>query len=332
MAKQITGKEMVDLIDWSDPLLCQMPEPIAGIDMGVYQIPLIPVPRIPLWTGFCNKNVEGYILGSFAVKPNGKRTPAELMFEKAMESGCLKPGGIAVDTTSGSMGAAEAFVAKRYGVTVHTVIADDMPYGKVLPQVRLGAVIKRESELVEYLGLDKSPGLIKLAELYAAKIGAFFLNQYTNQWNPASWAIVAEVLYEIFGESLTEAFIDLGSTGCLRGMGKRLKELNPNIQIIGARPYFKRKIGGLRGPERLRELEGWEGIADDIEGIDERTAREYSKEAFSLAGIPLGESGGTGLARADHWYGELAGNDRLNERHVGIVRGMDTFVPYSLNT
>jgi cysteine synthase len=322
------------MVDWSDPLLCQMPEPIAEIDMGTYSIPVIPVPRRPMWTGFYDTKAEGYGLACYAVRPNGKRVPAQFMLDMAVKTGLVKRGGIIVELTSGGMGAALAYCAKPYEITAYTIVSDDMPQGKILPQTRLGAIVKTKSEVLRELGLDHNPGTFVLAQLYAEKLGGVFLNQYFNEWNPMSWQVVASKVFDIFGGALTEAFIDLGSTGGLRGIGTELKKLDPKIQIIATHPYFKRKIAGLRGPERLNlnEVAPWQHVPDYTEAIDERTARKYSEELFSFAGIAAGESGGAAFGMADHYYSGLAARDELNERHVGIMRFMDTFVPYAVHS
>jgi cysteine synthase len=205
-----------------------------------------------------------------------------------------------------------------------------MPNGKILPQTRLGAIVKRESEVLRELKLELSPGTMKLAELYAKHVGGVFLNQYFNPWNPESWARLGPQLYDLFGGELTEVFCDLGSTGYLRGLGQYMKDRDPNIRIIATHPYFKRKIAGLRGPERLAEVAEWEHVPHYVEAIDERTAQRYSEELFRHAGIPAGESGGAGYGMGDHYYLELAARGELNEPHVGLVRFMDTFIPYSL--
>lgn len=330
-AKQFN--EMEDnMVDWSDPLLCQMPEPIAEIDMVTYKIPVIPIPKARLSTGLRNKNVEVYALACFAIRPNGKRVAAEYMIDQAVMTGLVSPGGVLVEPTSGSMGAALAYCAKPYDIRVITIVADDMPEGKVLPQKRLGAIVKRESEIVAELRLKSSPGTLKLAQLYADAIGGVFLNQYHNEWNPLSWREVGSKVYSIFGGSLTEAFFDLGSTGGLRGMGSYLKERDPKIRIIATHPYYMRKIAGLRGPERLVEVAEWRHVPHYVEPIDERTAGSYSSELFRFAGIPVGESGGAVFGMCDHYYLDRAARDELDGKHVGVMRFMDTFVPYSFQS
>lgn len=317
-------------MDWSDPLFCQMPEPIAEIDMGEYTFPIVPIPKHPLWNGFQHENVEGYALMCCKIRPNGKRIAAEFMVKMAVETGRVKRGGSLVEPTSGSMGAAMAYCAKQYDITVYTIVSDDMPDGKVLPQKRLGAIVMRESEVVRELGLETSPGSMKLAELYAEKIGGIFLDQYHNEWNPMAWAQLGPKVYDVFGGRLTEVFCDLGSTGYLRGFGQYMKDRDPKIQIVATHPYYNRKIAGLRGPERLKEVAPWQHVPHYCEAIDERTAQRYSAELFRLAGIPAGESGGAGFGMGDHWYLDLAARGQLKGRHVGLVRIMDTFIPYSL--
>jgi cysteine synthase A len=316
------------MVDWSDPLLCQMPEPIAEIKMSDYSIPVIPIPKELLSAGINTGNVEAYALGGFAIRPNGKRVSAEHMIAMAVKTGLVKRGGILVEPTSGGMGAAMAYCARPYDITVYTIVSDEMPNGKIVPQTRLGAIVKKESEVVRDLGLDTSPGVMELARLYAQKLGGAFLNQYHHPWNPESWAMLAEPIFDIFGGELTEAFFDLGSTGGLRGLGAELKRLDPKIKIIATHPYYRRKIAGLRGPERLIEVAEWRHVPDYIEAIDERTARAYSSELFRLAGIPAGESSGAVFGMCDHWYLDRAARQELGGKHVAIMRFMDTFVPY----
>jgi cysteine synthase A len=316
-------------MDWSNPLLSQMPEPMGEITVNDYAIPVIPIPNKLLSTGIRGENIEVYALAAFAVPPNGKRIPAEYMIDMAVKTGLVKKGGALVEPTSGGMGAAMAFCAKKYDISVYAIVTDGMPEGKVLPQTRLGAIVKRESEVVWELGLETSPGTIELSKLYAQKLGGVFLDQYHNPWNPESWAtLVAPQLYDLFKGQLTEAFFGLGSTGTLRGLGSALKKHDPNIKLVATHPYFKRHIAGLRGPERLKEVAPWQDVPDYVEAIDERTAKAYSSELFSFAGIPAGESSGAVFGMCDHYYLDRAVRGELRERSIAIMPFMDTFVPY----
>jgi cysteine synthase len=306
-----------------------MPAPVGEIKMCDYSIPVIPIPNEMLSPGINTGIVQAFGLAAFAVRPNGKRVPAEYMINRAVETGLVKPGGILVEPTSGGMGAAMAYCAREYDITVYTIVSNDMPNGKILPQIRLGAIVERESEVMKELGLERSPGSLELARLYARRLGGIFLNQYHNPWNPESWATqVAQQAYDLFEGRLTEAFFGLGSTGGLRGLGGQLKCLDPNIKLIATHPYYRRQIAGLRGPERLEEVAPWKDVPDYCEPIDERTARAYSSELFRRAGIPAGESGGAVWGMLDHYYLDMAARGELRGTHVALALLMDTFVPY----
>ncbi len=313
---------------WRNPFYCRMPEPIGEIKVNGLEIPVIPIPKKLLSNGWSGQ-VEVYALGLFMLDPNGKMVPAKYMIDMAVGKGLIGREGILVEPTSGSMGTALALHAKEYDISLYAAVADTMSEGKLLPQIRYGAIIKKESELVHELGLEKSPGLMKLSGLYAEKIGGVFLDQYHNPWNPESWAQLAQPLHEMFGETLTEAFFGLGSTGTVRGLGGALKELYPQITIIGTHAYVGEKIAGLRDPDRLKEVAPWERFVDVIDPIDERAVRAYTAELFDVGAIPAGPSSAAVLGTCNHYFSNLKGNGRLYRARVAIMPFMDTIAPYS---
>ncbi len=316
-------------VDYTNPLAGPLRDVIGEIDMGTYAFPVVRVSEALLSRGI-RKRVKAYAIIAFLAPPNGKRIPAEYMIDKAIATGILKQGGILVEPTSGGMGGAMAMCAKwKYGVSFYAIVSDKMQNGKIQPQINLGAIIKRESEVLQELGLERSPGTMQLAQMYADHLGGVFLNQYHNPWNPESWETqVAPQIHAMFGGKITEAFFGLGSTGTMRGLGGGLKKLVPTMKIIATYPYFMSEIAGLRGPERLAEVAEWKHVPDFHEPINERTAKAYSSELFAIGGIAGGESSGAVFGECDNYYSNLGERGELGDEHIAIMPFMDTFLPY----
>ncbi len=309
-------------MDWSNPLVSPLSAPIGEIAISDYTIPVIPLSEKLFSKGIRNKGIKAYALACFLAPPNGKRIPAEYMIDMAVKTGLIKPGGILVEPTSGGMGAAMAFCAKKYDITLHAIVSDSMPDGKLKPQTDLGAIVLRESEVARILGLERSPGSQRLAELYAKKIGGVFLNQYHNPWNPESWeTLVAPKVWDLFEGTLSAAFFGLGSGGTMRGLGGYLKK--HGVTIVATMPYFSQEIAGLRDQNRLKEVAEWKHVPDYFESIDADVARARSSKLF-----PAGESSGAIFGMFDHYYLDRVERGELAEKNVAIMPFMDTFVPY----
>lgn len=323
-------------MDWNIPCYCRLPDPVLEIPIDDFHVPVIRLPEEVLSRRLRGQNIHIYALLGFVAPPgNIKRIPAGYMLERAVATGLLKPGDTLVEPTSGNMGVSLAYCAKKYDVSVIAIVADTMPAGKLLPLQRHGARIVKESEALAHLGLAKSSGSVELGRRYAEEIGAVFLNQYGNAWNPESYAVlVAPALWKGLDGNIAMFVASVGSTGTLLGIGGFLKTKNPGIEIIATMPYLGQSIDGTRDFERLKEIShDWQTLDPVVEPIDERTARATSN-LLNESGIPGGPSSGAALGSAEHALLNKLGNGTLDRMRgpdgtVGVVVPFsDTLYPY----
>ncbi|HLI68116.1 MAG TPA: cysteine synthase family protein [Ktedonobacteraceae bacterium] len=177
------------------------------------------------------------------VNPSGsiKDRIAKKMIEQAEEQGILKAGSILLEPTSGNTGVAMALVAGMKGYPFTAVVSEKGTQEKRRMLELYGATV------ITSPGAAGSNGAIRLAqELVQQDRRYVMLFQYGNAANPAAH-------YETTGPEILRDLPDLnvlvaglGSGGTLTGIGRRLKEHNPAIQIVAAEPVQGDSIQGLR--------------------------------------------------------------------------------------
>src|SRR5271165_5072375 len=117
-------------MDWNIPCYCRLPDPVLEIPIDDFHVPVIRLPEEVLSRRLRGQNIHIYALLGFVAPPgNIKRIPAGYMLEQAVASGIVAEGGTLVECTSGNMGVSLAFCAKRYGITVEAIVADELPEG-----------------------------------------------------------------------------------------------------------------------------------------------------------------------------------------------------------
>lgn len=323
-------------MDWNIPCYGRLPDPLFDIPIDDFFVPVIQLPEELLSKRLQGHGIRIYALLGFIAPPgNIKRIPAGYMLKKAVESGLMKPGSTLVEPTSGNMGVSLAYCAKKYGIEVVAIVSDAVPAGKLLPLKRHGARVVKESEALARLGLPRSPGSVELAKRLAEDMGATFLNQYANAWNPESYAtLIAPALWAGIGGRASMFVSAVGTTGTLLGIGSYLKSRRPDMTVIATMPYLGQNIDGTRDFERLKEIgHNWHALEPIIEPIDERTARAISN-LLNESGIPGGPSSGAAFGSAEHCLLNKMGVGLLDEMRsddgtIGvIVPFSDTLYPY----
>jgi cysteine synthase B len=170
---------------------------------------------------------------------------AHAMVRDAQDRGLLRPGQVILEPTSGNTGISLAFVGQLLGHPVRAVMADNATPERVQMMELFGA------EVIFSPGAQGSNGAVRLARQIAAEDPELFMPmQYENPANPRAH-------YETTGPELIEqapgrihAFVaGLGTGGTLMGVGQRLVEHDPRIQIVAAEPKPGDAIMGLRSLE-----------------------------------------------------------------------------------
>jgi cystathionine beta-synthase len=244
-----------------------------------------------------------------ALNPGGsiKDRAALAMIEAAEREGVLRPGGTIVEPTSGNTGTGLAMAARLKGYHVIAVMPDKMSKEKIDLLRAYGAEVVVCPTNVE----PESPeSYYSVSDRLAAEIpGAFKPNQYFNPNNPAAhYASTGPEIWEQTGGRITHLVAGVGTGGTISGIGRYLKERNPDIQIIGADP-----VGSIYAAPTPEDVKGYlvEGVGEDFwpetfdRSIVDRWIRVSDRDSFLTTrrlameeGILAGGSCGTALHAA----------------------------------
>ncbi len=218
------------------------------------------------------------------------------MVEAAEKDGILKPGATIIEPTSGNTGVGLALVAAVKGYKLILTMPETM-------SVERRNLVKAYGAKVELTpGKDGMNGAIKAAEKLRDSIeGAVILGQFTNPANPQKHYDTTAV--ELWND--TDGDIDIfvagvGTGGTLSGIGKYLKEKNPNIKIVAVEPSTSPVLsGGKSGPHKIQGIGAGfipqtyhAEVVDEILTVDNddaiRTGRQLAQQEGLLVGISSG--------------------------------------------
>lgn len=229
------------------------------------------------------------------------------MIEEAEKAGALKPGATIIEPTSGNTGVGLAFVSRVKGYHLILTMPDSMSLERRNLLKAYGA------ELVLTPGAVGMKGAVEKAEELRNSIeGSIILQQFTNPANPLThYRTTAEEIWRDT-EGKVDIFVaGVGTGGTVSGVGRRLKELNPNIKIVAVEPETSQVLAGKpAGPHKIQGIGANfvpanfdRSVVDEILPVQSddaiRTSRELSATEGLLVGISSGASayGATILAQ-----------------------------------
>jgi cysteine synthase B len=225
-----------------------------------------------------------------------KARAAYSIIRSAIFSGELNRNKILLDATSGNTGIAYATIAKILGIPVTLCLPENASPQRKEILLSSGAEIIYTSK---FEGTDGAQQVAKeLSEKYPEKY--FYADQYKNDNNwKAHYHHTAIEIYESFPR-ITHFVAGLGTTGTFTGTGRKLKELNPAIQLISLQP--DRPLHGLEGWKHLETAVVPKfydaSLADQNYEIDTIQAYEIIKAAKEYEGLLLSPSSAANLAGA----------------------------------
>jgi cystathionine beta-synthase len=235
---------------------------------------------------------------------SSKDRPALAMIDAAERDGRLRPGGTIVEPTSGNTGVGLAIVAARRGYRCVFACPDKVAADKIALLRAYGAeVIVCPTSVTP----DHPESYYSVSDRLVTEIpGAWKPDQYHNPDNPrAQYESAGPEVWEQTRGRVTHFVAGVGTGGTISGIGRYLKDHNPEIQVIGADPEGSVYSGGAGRPYLV------EGIGEDFwpttydPSLVDRVVAISDSESFAVArrvtreeGLLLGGSGGTAVAAA----------------------------------
>lgn len=230
-----------------------------------------------------------------------KDRPALYMIKDAEQKGILKQNGTIIEPTSGNTGIALAMIGAAKGYEVIIVMPDTMSIERKRLMEAYGA------EVILTQGKYGMSGSIELAEKLASDKGYFMPNQFENINNvKAHYETTALEILEDSNQEIDAFVAGVGTGGTISGVGKRLKQVNPDILIVAVEPKKSPVLSGGKA-----DGHGIQGIGanfipsildksliDEIIAIDDEEAYYQAKNIGKLEGILCGISSGANLAAA----------------------------------
>ena len=215
---------------------------------------------------------------------------------KAMEIGDRT----VIEPSSGNTGIALVCVANALGIPIEIVVPEEIPEEKKIILRFLGAkVTEADDALCPLFPSEGARGLVNaLIKSPATKESYMSPNQYENERNVQThYRTTGPEIWRQTGGEVAYFFAGFGTCGTITGVGRYLKEQNPEIKIVGVEPSsMDHKLPGMKRITGLAEefipkiLD--RSVIDEIVEVTDENAHRTAIELARKDGIPVGPTTG----------------------------------------
>lgn len=218
------------------------------------------------------------------------------MIEQAEKDGAIKPGATIIEPTSGNTGVGLALVSAVKGYKLVLTMPETMSIE------RRNLVKAYGAQVVLTPGAAGMKGAIaKAEELRDNTPGSIILQQFENPNNPAiHYATTAEEIWRDTDGKIDIFVAGAGTGGTVSGVGKKLKELNPNVKIVAVEPETSAVLSGEpAGPHKIQGIGAGfvpktfnREVVDEIFKVPNDAAILTSRKLAATEGLLVGISSG----------------------------------------
>jgi len=241
-----------------------------------------------------NKNTTIYAkLEGFNPTGSIKDRIALNMIQQAEIEGNLTKGKTIIEPTSGNTGVALAMIGIVKGYEVEIVMSDAVSVERIQMIKAFGAKVT----LTEgKLGTDGA--IRKARELVKEHPEKYFMpDQFSNEYNKiAHYRTTGEEIWKQTNGKIDYFISSLGTSGTIMGVGKVLKEHNPQIKIVCAHPVKGHYIQGLKNMEEAIVPSIYDPSQIDITiMVKTEVAYEMTRQIVRKEGVSVGMSSGAAM-------------------------------------
>ena len=269
----------------------------SSVDQLIGNTPLLELCNIERQEG-----IKARILAKLEyLNPAGsvKDRVAKAMLDDAEAKGRLKPGSVIIEPTSGNTGIGLAAVAAARGYRIIIVMPETMSMERRQLMRAYGA------ELVLTDGAKGMQGAIERADELAREIpGSFIPGQFVNPVNPAAhMASTGPEIWEDTGGKVDIFVAGVGTGGTITGVGRYLKEKNPQVKVVAVEPAASPVLsGGKAGKHGLQGIGAGfipeildTAVYDEVIPVEDKDAYAAGKAMGRSEGVLVGISSGAAL-------------------------------------